>query len=87
MLNAFAGDTGRLTRIGEQAVIAEVTSILRASEDSFKALWIERIYERGALARTERYRGVITISRKSASLDKEPPGFHVDRIEVSQEGD
>jgi type IV secretory pathway TrbF-like protein/predicted MFS family arabinose efflux permease len=86
-LNAFASDTGRLTRIGEQAVIAEVTSILRASEDSFKALWIERIYERGALARTERYRGVITISRKSASLDKEPLGFHVDRIEVSQEGD
>lgn len=86
-LNAFAGDTGRLTRIGEQAVIAEVTSILRTSEDSFKALWIERVYERGALARTEQYTGAITISRKSASLDKEPLGFHVDRIEVSQEGD
>jgi hypothetical protein len=39
------------------------------------------------LARTERYTGAITISRKSPSLDKEPLGFHVDRIEVSQEGD
>ena len=86
-LNAFAGDTGRLTRIGEQAIIAEVISILRTSERSFEAQWIERIYERGALARTQRYTGIIMIARKSASLDKEPLGFHVDRIEVSQEGD
>ena len=86
-LNAFAGDTGRLTRIGEQAIIAEVTSILRTSEESFEAQWIERIYERGAPARTQRYTGAITIARKSASLDKEPLGFHVDRIEVLQEGD
>lgn len=87
MLNAFAGDTGRLTRIGEQAVIAEVTSILRTSEEAFEAQWIERIYEGGALFRTERYTGIITIARKSASLDKEPLGFYVDRIEVSQQGD
>lgn len=40
------------TRVGQQQISIEVSSVIRASPDSFRIAWTERHYEGGHLARS-----------------------------------
>jgi type IV secretory pathway TrbF-like protein len=39
----------------------EVSSVIRASPSSFRVAWIERRYQDGALASTERWSAILTV--------------------------
>jgi type IV secretion system protein VirB5 len=88
-LNDFARASDPFGRVGRQQVAIEVSSVIRASEDSFRVAWIERTYENGQLARTERWTAILTIvvqpARDAERLRKNPLGIFVHAINWSRE--
>jgi type IV secretion system protein VirB5 len=88
-LNDFARASDPFGRVGRQQVAVEVSSVIRASEDSFRVAWIERTYENGQLARTERWTAILTIvvqpARDAERLRKNPLGIFVHAINWSRE--
>ncbi|BDG74431.1 conjugal transfer protein TrbF [Roseomonas fluvialis] len=88
-LNDFARASDPFARVGRQQVAVEVSSVIRASEDSFRVAWIERTYENGQLARTERWTAILTIvvqpARDAERLRKNPLGIFVHAINWSRE--
>ena len=48
-------------RSASMQIAVEVSSVIRASPDSFRVAWIERRYENGQLAATERWTAILTI--------------------------
>ena len=53
-LNDYARANDPFAKVGKQQVAVEVSSVIRASADSFRVAWIERRYEDGKLSATER---------------------------------
>jgi type IV secretion system protein VirB5 len=88
-LNDFARASDPFGRVGRQQVAVEVSSVIRASDDSFRVAWIERTYENGQLARTERWTAILTIvvqpPRDAERLRKNPLGIFVHAINWSRE--
>jgi type IV secretion system protein VirB5 len=88
-LNDFARASDPFSRVGRQQVAVEVSSVIRASDDSFRVAWIERTYENGQLARTERWTAILTIvvqpARDAERLRKNPLGIFVHAINWSRE--
>ncbi|MDN3562928.1 conjugal transfer protein TrbF [Paeniroseomonas aquatica] len=88
-LNDFARASDPFRRVGRQQVAVEVSSVIRASDDSFRVAWIERTYENGQLARTERWTAILTIAvqpaRDAERLRKNPLGIFVHAINWSRE--
>jgi len=88
-LNDFARASDPFGRVGRQQVAVEVSSVIRASDDSFRVAGIERTYENGQLARTERWTAILTIvvqpARDAERLRKNPLGIFVHAINWSRE--
>ncbi|TIQ69995.1 MAG: conjugal transfer protein TrbF, partial [Mesorhizobium sp.] len=67
----------------------EVSSVIRASPDSFRVAWMERRYQDGSLASTERWTAILTIviqpPRDAERLRKNPLGVFVNAINWSKE--
>jgi len=88
-LNNFARASDPFGRVGRQQVAVEVSSVIRASDDSFRVAGIERTYENGQLARTERWTAILTIvvqpARDAERLRKNPLGIFVHAINWSRE--
>lgn len=88
-LNDFARVSDPFGRVGRQQVAVEVSSVIRASDDSFRVAWIERTYENGQLARTERWTAILTIvvqpARDAERLRKNPLGIFVHAVNWSRE--
>jgi type IV secretion system protein VirB5 len=88
-LNDFARASDPFGRVGRQQVAVEVSSVIRASDDSFRVAWVERAYENGQLARTERWTAILTIvvqpARDAERLRKNPLGIFVHAINWSRE--
>ena len=55
------GRSNRSNNVGKQTIAVEVTSVVRASSDSFQVRWIERRYDQGALTSTDRWTGILAI--------------------------
>lgn len=91
----FLGDYARSAdpfgKVGERTVSVQVTSVVRASDRSFQVKWVETIYERGALAGTERWTAILSVIVKTPSsaeaLRKNPLGLQVEAIDWSRELD
>ena len=49
-LNDFARTSDPFTRIGKEQIAIDVSSVIRASDDSFRVEWVERRYVDDALA-------------------------------------
>ena len=68
-----------------------MTSVVRASDASFQVKWTEQVYERGSLARTERWTAILTtviqLPRSAEVLRKNPLGLYVNAIAWSRELD
>ena len=88
-LNDYARANDPFTRVGEQQVAVEVSSVIRASPNSFRVAWTERHYENGQLSATERWTAILTIviqpPRNAERLRKNPLGIYVNAINWSKE--
>ena len=88
-LNDYARSNDPFTRVSRQQVAVEVSSIIRASPDSFRVAWTERHYENGQLSTTERWTAILTIviqpPRDAERLRANPLGIYVNAINWSRE--
>ena len=88
-LNEYARSNDPFTRVGRQQVSVEVSSVIRASPDSFSVAWSEQHYENGQLSRTERWTAILTIvlqqPRTAERLRANPLGIYVNAISWSRE--
>ena len=88
-LNDYARGNDPFGKLGKMQVAVDVSSVIRASPDSFRVAWIERRYENGQLAGTERWTAILTIvvetPRDVDRLRKNPLGIYVNAINWSKE--
>ena len=88
-LNDYARSNDPFTKVGKQQVAVEVSSVIRASQDSFRVAWTEKRYENGQLAGTERWTAILTIviqtPRDAERLRANPLGIYVNAINWSRE--
>lgn len=88
-LNDYARANDPFTKVGRQQIAVEVSSVLRASPDSFRVAWIEKRYENGQLAGSERWTAILTIviqtPRDAERLRANPLGIYVNAISWSRE--
>jgi type IV secretion system protein VirB5 len=88
-LNDYARANDPFTRVGRQQIAVEVSSVIRASNDSFRVAWTERHYENGQLYTTERWTAILTIviqtPRDAERLRANPLGIYVNAISWSRE--
>ena len=88
-LNDYARANDPFTKVGRQQIAVEVSSVIRASPDSFRVAWTERRYENGQLATTERWTAILTIviqpPRDADRLRANPLGIYVNAINWSRE--
>jgi type IV secretion system protein VirB5 len=88
-LNEFARANDPFARVGQVSVAVEVTSVVRASANSFQVRWIERTYTHGALSATERWTAIVTLvvqaPRTEERLRRNPLGIYVDGLSWSKE--
>uniref|UniRef100_Q11FX0 Conjugal transfer protein n=1 Tax=Chelativorans sp. (strain BNC1) TaxID=266779 RepID=Q11FX0_CHESB len=88
-LNDYARGNDPFTKVGKSQVAVEVSSVIRASPDSFRVAWTERHYENGQLSKTERWTAILTIvvqpPRDAERLRTNPLGIYVNAINWSRE--
>ncbi|MGD9925020.1 MAG: conjugal transfer protein TrbF [Pseudorhodoplanes sp.] len=88
-LNDYARANDPFAKVGKRQVAIEVSSVIRASPDSFRVAWFERSYENGQLAGTERWTAILTIAlqqpRDADRLKQNPLGIYVNAINWSKE--
>jgi type IV secretion system protein VirB5 len=88
-LNDYARANDPFTKVGKQQVAVDVSSVIRASPDSFRVAWTERHYDNGQLASTERWTAIVTIvvqpPRDAERLRANPLGIYVNAINWSRE--
>lgn len=88
-LNDYARANNPFTRVGRQQVAVEVSSVIRASPDSFRVAWTERHFENGQLSTTERWTAILTVviqpPRDAERLRANPLGIYINAISWSRE--
>ncbi|CAH2406298.1 conjugal transfer protein TrbF [Mesorhizobium escarrei] len=88
-LNDYARLNDPFAKVGKLQIAIEVSSVIRASLDSFRVAWVERRYENGSLASTERWTAILTIAiqqpRDAERLKTNPLGIYVNAINWSKE--
>ena len=88
-LNDYARTNDPFANVGKQQVAVDVSSVIRASPTSFRIAWIERRYQDGSLASTERWSAIVTVvvqtPRTADALRKNPLGIYINAINWSKE--
>jgi type IV secretion system protein TrbF len=88
-LNDYARTNDPFTKVGKQQIAVEVSSVIRASPESFRVAWVERSYENGQLSVTARWTAILTIvletPRNAERLRANPLGIYVNAINWSRE--
>lgn len=88
-LNDYARANDPFAKLGKVQISVEVSSVIRASPESFRVAWTERRYENGQLAATERWTAILTVvieqPRDADRLRKNPLGVYVNAIGWSKE--
>lgn len=88
-LNDYARTNDPFANVGRIQIATEISSVIRASPDSFRVAWVERRYQEGSLAATERWSAILTITvqppRDPERLKKNPLGLYVNAINWSKE--
>jgi type IV secretion system protein VirB5 len=90
-LNEYAKANDPFGQIGTRSVSVQVTSVVRASDSSFQVKWTEQIFERGSLASTTRWTGILSIvirpPTNTDQLRKNPLGVFINAVDWSRELD
>ncbi|MER8942818.1 conjugal transfer protein TrbF [Mesorhizobium sp. M0915] len=88
-LNDFARVNDPFSKVGKQQIAVEVSSVIRASPDSFRVAWMERRYQDGSLTSTERWTAILTVvvqpPRDAERLRRNPLGVFIKAINWSKE--
>jgi type IV secretion system protein VirB5 len=88
-LNDYARTNDPFSKIGKAQTSVDVSSVIRASNDSFRVEWVERHYVDDALAATERWSAILTIAVQTPTdadrLKKNPLGVYVHALNWSKE--
>jgi type IV secretory pathway TrbF-like protein len=88
-LSDYARVNDPFGRVGRQQVAVEVSSVIRASPNSFRVAWTERRYQDGSLAAAERWSAILTIvmqpQHDAEKLRANPLGIYVNAINWSKE--
>lgn len=88
-LNDYAKLSDPFARLGKEQIAVDVSSVIRASDSSFRIAWTERHYDNGQLAATERWSAIVSIVLQTPTsperLRKNPLGVFVHAINWSKE--
>lgn len=88
-LNDYARNNDPFAEVGKTQVAVDVSSVIRASKDSFRVAWTERRYKDSALVETSRWSAILTIvmqpPRSPDALRKNPLGIFINAINWSKE--
>ncbi len=88
-LNDFARTNDPFARLGHEQVAVDVSSVIRASPDSFRVAWVERRYVDGALASSDHWSAILTIVIQTPTnadkLKENPLGVYVHALNWSKE--
>jgi type IV secretion system protein TrbF len=88
-LNNYARTSDPFSKVGKIQISVEVSSVIRASDDSFRVEWVERHYADNVLASTERWSAILTIVVQMPTdadrLKKNPLGVYVHAVNWSKE--
>ena len=88
-LNDYARAADPFSQVGKVQVAVDVASVVRASPSSFRVEWVERRYQDGVLASTQRWAAILTIvlqsPRTADELRKNPLGVFVHALSWSRE--
>lgn len=90
-LNEYARQNDPFAAIGQRSVSIQVTSVVRASDNSFQVKWVEQTFERGALSHNEHWTAILTVTTRTPktaeALRRNPLGIFVNAIDWSSELD
>src|ERR1700751_5197681 len=88
-LNDYARANDPFAKLGSAQISVEVSSVIRASPESFRIAWIERRYDNGQLAAIERWTAILTIvietPRDADRLRKNPLGLYINAMNWSKD--
>ncbi len=88
-LNDYARNNDPFSGAGRTQVGVDVSSVIRASPNSFRVSWSERRYQDGQLAATERWTAILTVvlqpPRDAEQIRKNPLGVFVHALDWSRE--
>ena len=83
-LNEYAQTNDPFADIGRKSSTVDVISVVRVSDDSFQARWIEKTYENGALMKAQRFTGLFSIVTQpptdAATLRANPLGLYINSL-------
>jgi type IV secretion system protein TrbF len=90
---AFLSDYARTNdpskALNKRAVQVQITSVVRASANSFEVKWTEKVSAQDAVARTDRWTAIVTYvvapPSDETTLKADPLGLYVDGINWSRE--
>jgi len=88
-LNDYAHQNDPFANVGRRSRTIDVTSVIRVSDDTFQARWIEKTYENSVLTETERFTALMTIiistPRTPEQLRENPLGIFVHSLNWTQD--
>lgn len=88
-LNDHARVNDPFVKLGKLQASVEVSSVIRASPESFRIAWTERRFDNGQLSATERWTAILSVvietPRDADRLRKNPLGVYVNAINWSKE--
>ncbi len=80
-LSDYARDNDPFAEIGRRSRSVDVVSVVRVSDESFQARWLEKTYENGALTGVKRFTGLFTLihspPRDAPTLRANPLGLYI----------
>ena len=88
-LGDYARANDPFAKVGKTQVAIDVSSVIRAPPSSFRVAWVQRTYQDGALAATERWTAILTLAvqqpRDPEKLRANPLGIYINAINWSKE--
>ncbi|MEM9573264.1 MAG: conjugal transfer protein TrbF [Pseudomonadota bacterium] len=88
-LNDYARENDPFASVGKRSRTVDVVSVVRISDDSFQARWVEKTYENAAHTRTERFTALMTVildpPSDAETLRKNPLGIFIHGLNWGQD--
>lgn len=88
-LNEYARDRNPFAQVGRESIAVDVTSVVRASSNSFQLRWVERTYRNGALTTVEYWTALLSVTLETPNDEERmrvnPLGIYVDGLDWSRE--
>ena len=90
-LNDYARADDPFAKLGKVQVAIDVSSVIRASPESFRVAWVEHRYQDGAFAGDQRWTAILTVVTQPPTdadhLRRNPLGIFINAINWSKELD